>query len=92
MNAYRKYLQLWLTITSFIGFAIGWAFIARATETDLKTVTTVGNTIVTMSELPPIPEIEALSGETITLNNVQTFTVTQSQPQTMTQPMRTGGS
>ena len=89
MNLYRKLLRVWVAVSSVIGFVMGWVFIARATETE--TVTYVGDTTVNMPELAPMPTVEGLTGESLTINDVQTFTVTSSQ-QSFSPPMRTGGS
>jgi len=72
-----------------VGFVAGWSFIARAAELD--SVTYIGNTAVSMPNLPPIPTVEGLAANGQTVENVQMFTVNV-QPQTFTQPMRTGGS
>ncbi len=92
MNAYRNLFRIWIAAASFVGFITGWVFIARAAETEA--VRHIGNTAVTMPNLPPVPTVEGLAGNPLTIDNVQTFTVnpvTQSQ-QSFSQPMRTGGS
>jgi len=91
MNIYRKLLRGWITLTSIIGFVGGWVFIARATE--IETVTYVGQTAVTMPELEPIPTVNGLAGNPLSVSNVQTFTFSQStSQQSFSPPMRTGGS
>lgn len=90
MKLYRTLLKIWIGMVSLAGFVTGWIFIARATE--VETVTYVGNTVVNMPELQPLPTVEGLTGEPLTVSNVQTFTVNPVVQQTFTQPMRTGGS
>jgi len=92
MNTYRKFLRIWLTVSSFIGFIVGWVFLSHISSTP-NGVTQVGNT-----QLPAIQAIPTLIGATTNtsaLNNVQTFTVNTvtSQIQNLFSPrMRTGGS
>jgi hypothetical protein len=89
MNAYRKLIRIWLTISSFIGFIAGWIFLSHTVET--KTVTYVGNTAVEMPALQAIPTVGSLNTNSA-INNVQTFTVNR-QAQSLFSPfMRTGGS
>lgn len=90
MNLYRTFLKLWIALASLVGFVAGWSFIARAAEMD--NVTYVGNTTVTMPNLPPIPIVEGLAANGQTVENVQTFTVNVQPQTTSTQPLRTGGS
>jgi len=88
MNAYKKVLRIWITITSFIGFLVGWVFLSRTTEPD--TVTYVGNTVVTMPEIQAIPALGDTSNNTGS-GNVQFFTVNVA-PQSSSPTFRTGGS
>ncbi|HNA90484.1 MAG TPA: hypothetical protein PK989_14315 [Anaerolineales bacterium] len=91
MNIYRKLLRWWIALTSVVGFVGGWVYIARATE--VGTVTYIGNTAVTMPDLEPIPAVEGLAGNQLSVNTVQTFTFSQSaSQQSFSPPMRTGGS
>jgi len=86
MNISRKFLRIWLTITSAIGFLVGWIFLSHTVEA--KTITQVGNTTV---EMPAIQSIPTLSSQSS--GNVQTFSVNPSQPQQSFVPgFRTGGS
>lgn len=88
MNISRKLLRIWLTITSAIGFLIGWIFISHTVEA--KTITQVGNTIVNMPVIQAIPTLNTKSSGN---NNVQPFSVNPSQPQQSFVPgFRTGGS
>lgn len=88
MNTYKKILRIWITISSFIGFLVGWVFISHTVDT--KTVMYVGNTAV---QMPAIPTLPALDGTTSNsgVGNVQSFTVTTSQ-QNFSPVFRTGGS
>jgi hypothetical protein len=88
MNISRKILRIWLTITSAIGFLVGWIFISHTVEA--KTTTQVGNTTV---EMPAIQAIPTLNVQGAGGNDVQTFSVNPSQPQQSFVPgFRTGGS
>jgi len=92
MNAYRKFLRIWLTVSSFIGFIAGWVFLSHTVET--KTVTTIGNTTVSMPALQAIPTVQGLT-QNSAINNVQSFTVNTNISQgwsLFSPPMRTGGS
>jgi len=89
MNAYKKILRIWITITSFVGFLVGWVFLSRTTEAE--TITYVGNTVVTMPEIQAIPALGDTSTSNTATNNVQFFTVNVSQ-QTSSPAFRTGGS
>ena len=92
MNTYRKFLRIWLTISSFIGFIAGWIFLSHTSTT--TSVTQVGNTTVQMPAIQAIPTL-GVSTDNSALNNVQSFTVNTvtSQLQNMFSPrMRTGGS
>jgi len=88
MNAYKKILRIWITITSSIGFLVGWVFLSRTTEPE--TVTYVGNTVVTMPEIQAIPALGDTSNNTDS-GNVQFFTVNVA-PQSSSPTFRTGGS
>ena len=88
MNISRKLLRIWLTITSAVGFLIGWIFISHTVEA--KTTIKVGNTTI---EMPAIQTIPTLNVQGSYGNNVQTFSVNPSQPQQSFVPgFRTGGS
>jgi len=92
MTTYRKFLRIWLTISSFIGFIAGWVFLSHTVET--KTITYVGNTAVEMPALQAIPTVAGLTTNSA-VNNVQTFTVNTNTAQgwsLFSPPMRTGGS
>lgn len=91
MNTSRKFLRLWLTITSFVGFIVGWFFLSHTT--DVKTVT-VGNTTVTIPALQAIPTVQSVTSNSA-LNNVQNFTLnpnTSQAPSFFSPQLRTGGS
>lgn len=92
MNTYRKFLRIWLTISSFIGFIAGWVSLSHSSS-PTTSVTQFGNT----AQLPAIQAIPTLGTGTdnSALNNVQSFTVNTvtSQLQNLfSPPMRTGGS
>ena len=92
MNTYRKFLRIWLTVSSFIGFIAGWVFLSHTSSTT-TTVTQIDNTTVELPEIQAIPTLGATDNSA--LNNVQTFTVNTvtSQIQNLFSPrMRTGGS
>jgi hypothetical protein len=36
MNAYKKSIHIWITLTSFAGFLAGWAFLAQAGRQAVK--------------------------------------------------------
>ncbi len=91
MNTSKKILRWWLTITSFVGFVMGWFFLSHTA--DVKTVT-VGNTTVNIPALQAIPTLQSVAPNSA-LNNVQNFTVNQntSSLQSFFSPrLRTGGS
>jgi hypothetical protein len=93
MNTYRKFLRVWLTISSFIGFIAGWIFLSH-TSTTTTSVTQVSNTTVQMPAIQAIPTLDVATNNSA-LNNVQSFTVNTvtSQIQNMFSPrMRTGAS
>jgi len=92
MNAYRKLLRIWITVTSFIGFVAGWVFLSRTSDT--TAVTQVGNTTIEMPALQAVPTVESLNSNSA-LNNVQNFNVNTNPSffQSLLSPrMRTGGS
>lgn len=89
MNAYKKILRIWITITSFIGFLVGWVFLSRTAET--QTVTYVGNTVVTMPQIQSIPALGDTSTSNTNPGDVQFFTVNVA-PQSSSPAFRTGGS
>jgi len=92
MNAYRKLLRVWITVTSFIGFVAGWVFLSRTS--DPTTVTQIGNTAVEIPALQAVPTVESLNSNSA-LNNVQNFNVNTNPSffQSLLSPrMRTGGS
>jgi len=93
MNTYRKFLRIWLTISSFIGFIAGWIFLSHSSSTTTN-VNQFGNTTMKLPEIQAIPTLSIGTGNSA-LNNVQSFTVNTitSQIQNMLSPrMRTGGS
>lgn len=92
MNAYRKLLRIWITVTSFIGFVAGWVFLSRTSDT--TTVTHIGNTTIEMPAMHAIPTVESLNSNSA-LNSVQNFNVNTNPSffQSLFSPrMRTGGS
>jgi hypothetical protein len=94
MNTYRKFLRIWLTVSSFIGFITGWVFLSHTSSTSTG-VTQVGNTAMQLPAIQAIPTLIGATTNTSALNNVQTFTVNivTSQIQNLFSPrMRTGGS
>ena len=94
MNTYRKFLRIWLTVSSFIGFIAGWLFLSH-TSTTTSSVTQIGNTTAQLPQIQAIPTLMGATTNTSTLNNVQTFTVNTvtSQLQNLFAPqMRTGSS
>ncbi len=91
MNTSRKLLKIWLTITSVIGFVMGWFFLSHTT--DIKTVT-VGNTTVNIPALQAIPTLQSVAPNSAN-NNVQNFTLnpnTSQAPSFFSPRLRTGGS
>jgi len=89
MNAYKKILRIWITITSFTGFLVGWVFLSRTTEPE--TVTYVGNTVDTMPKIQTIPALGDTSNSNTDSSNVQFFTVNVAL-QSTSPTFRTGGS
>lgn len=95
MQAYRKALRIWLSIYSFIGFLIGWSFIAKTEEVEAVTPTNMLS--VEALNLPEIPSVSG-AGSDITVNgNVQSFSVITPTPAPVTSVssapvIRTGGS
>jgi len=89
MNAYKKVLRIWITITSFIGFLVGWVFLSHTTDTNITTY--VGNVAVVMPEIQTIPALGDTTTDTTNTGNVQVFTVNAA-PQTSGPTFRTGGS
>lgn len=88
MNISRKFLRIWLTISSMIGFVAGWIFLSHTVETEI--VTHVGSTTVDMPDIQPI---QTLNTEGSGVNNVQTFSINPNPPQSSFSPgFRTGGS
>ena len=86
MNVSRKLLRIWLTISSLVGFILGWIFLSRTVEA--ATPTRIGNTSV---EMPDIQAIPTLSTEDFNTNGLRTFAINPSQPSFMPR-LRTGGS
>lgn len=91
MNTIKKLLRLWLSLASIGGFLGGWAIIANLAEVS-EPETASSETSITI-ELPAIPQIDQLVGNTSPqVGAVQTFTL-NTQPSTASAPpMRTGGS
>jgi len=86
MNVSRKLLRIWLTISSLVGFVLGWIFLSRTVEA--ATPTRIGNTSIAMPDIQAIP---TLSTEDLNANGRRTFSVNPSQPSFMPR-LRTGGS
>ena len=85
MNISRKLLRLWLTISSVIGFIVGWIFLSH--DVDSERVTHVGSTAVEMPTIQPIPTLNA---DSIT---GQPFSINPNPPQQLfSSSFRTGGS
>ncbi len=95
MGVYRKTLRIWITIYSFLGFLIGWSFIAKTEEVETGTSTNMLS--VEALNLPEIPSVSG-AGSDITVNgNVQSFSVITPTPAPATSVssapvIRTGGS
>jgi len=89
MSIYRKFLRSWLTVSSLLGFLLGWILITHTDEPETTITTTEGQTLTI--EMPPIPSVENLAASSVDTNGVQTFTFSQSQS-SFTPRMRTGGS
>ena len=92
MNAYRKLLRVWITVTSFVGLVAGWIFLSRTSDTN--NVVYIGNTAIEMPAWQAIPTVESVNPNSA-LNSLQTFTVNPSTSQSQSffsPPMRTGGS
>ncbi len=92
MNMYRKLLRIWIAVTSFIGFMIGWVFLAQTSEAEFVTNANTGG--LEIYSLPPIPSVNGISNHSLETDSVQMFTFDQSvQPQqTFAPALRTGGS
>lgn len=88
MNANRKILKIWLTISSLVGFVGGWVFLSHTV--DPNSVTSIGNTKITMPDFQEIPSVNGLNQNT-GIGDVQTFSINPSQP-SFTPQLRTGGS
>ncbi len=74
MEGYRKILRLWLTFCSFLGFFIGWGFLADTEEAEI--VSTAGNQPkVEMLNLPEIPSLSSVESSISANSNVQVFSV-----------------
>ncbi|MBI5964184.1 MAG: hypothetical protein HY863_11965 [Chloroflexi bacterium] len=95
MNGLKKLLRWWITLSSMIGFLVGWVFVAQATETEFanstsETVST-NTQVIEGLNLPPIPSIGGVNQV-----NAQQITIapsTQSgSSSSFTPPLRTGGS
>jgi hypothetical protein len=97
MNAFKKILRYWLTLSSFIGFLVGWVFVARSSETGfVENAITANPSVNQTRSLPSIPSIDSLVGTTDhgQAGSVQSFTVTRSTNSFsgFMPSMRTGGS
>ncbi|GEM_PF-3486064 len=86
MKLYRKFLRLWLAVSSFAGFLTGWVFLAHSAGPETVTMPD-GATIVL--DLPPIPSVDDFAAAESDAGSVQSFTF--SQPSFPVR-MRTGGS
>ncbi|MFN8412588.1 MAG: hypothetical protein U0Z26_09395 [Anaerolineales bacterium] len=84
MDAFKKILRYWLTLSSFIGFLVGWVFVSQSSESELadtnSATANTTNTSVVSSTLAPVPSIDSMINTTNSgqVGNVQTFTFTQS--------------
>ena len=86
MNISRKFLRIWLTISSLLGFVAGWIFLSHTAES--KTTIQVGNITVEMPDIQAIPTVNG-SGP----NSVQAFSLNPNTSQLAFSPsFRTGGS
>ena len=95
MKGLKKLLRWWITLSSMIGFLVGWVFVAQATETEFaggisETLSTNTQAVEGLN-LPPIPLVGGVDQV-----NVQPITIapsTQSgSSSSFTPPLRTGGS
>jgi len=89
MSTYRKFLRSWLTVSSLLGFLLGWVLVSHTAEPEATITTSEGQTLTV--EMPPIPSVENLAATSVGTNGIQTFTFNQSQS-SLTPRMRTGGS
>jgi len=88
MNVSRKLLRIWLTISSLVGFVLGWIFLSHTVEAK-TTLTQIGNTSVQMPDIQTIPTLITGSGQ----GGLQTFSINPNPPQQSFSPaFRTGGS
>lgn len=88
MNITRKFLRIWLTVSSLIGFVLGWIFLSHTVEAK-TTVTQIGNTTVQMPAIQTVPTLTSGSGQ----SGLQTFSINPNPPQQSFSPgFRTGGS
>jgi len=108
MNAFKKSLHIWITLTSFGGFLTGWACLAQASRQTAKQETARID-LQTIATLPAVQTVDSL----LLLNPsssgaIQTYRIAQAtptplpqptlqpvqQPQVLffTPPLRTGGS
>ena len=95
MNTFKKILRWWITVTSMIGFLVGWVFVANNSETEFANTANTGSTstntqVVDSLNLPAIPSV----GSVNEVNN-QPFTFSPSTTTSNQQFMpglRTGGS
>lgn len=95
MKGLKKLLRWWITLSSMIGFLVGWVFVARATEAEFaggtgETLSTNTQTVEGLN-LPPIPLVGGVDQV-----NVQPITIAPSvqsgSSSSFTPPLRTGGS
>jgi hypothetical protein len=86
MNIPRKLLRIWLTVSSLVGFVLGWIFLSQTVEA--ATPTRVGNTSVNMPDIQAIP---TLSTDSVNSNSLRSFAFRPVQPSFLPR-LRTGGS
>ena len=95
MNGLKNLVRWWITLSSMIGFLVGWVFVAQATENEFASSASEAASTNTQTveglNLPPIPSVGRVNEV-----NVQPITIapsTQSgSSSTFTPPLRTGGS
>lgn len=108
MDTFKKILRYWLTLSSFIGFLVGWVFVSQSSESSeaglsatSNSAANTTNTSTVSGTLAPVPSIDSLisSNTPGQVGNVQTFTFTQSDNNnnsfsffSQQPPMHTGGS
>jgi hypothetical protein len=93
MNIFKKILKYWITLSSIIGFLVGWIFVSQSSEAKLANAKVInsGTNQAEAVTLPPVTSLDSLTGtDSQQVMETQPFTVIQSTP---FQPqLRTGGS